>query len=77
MATVDVNGTSVEMTEEQALDAIYEISQTFDFIGSMISRKDAEDAIERPISDDEWLTLADNFADDVYRFVMDIPVVSS
>lgn len=77
MATVNLNGTNVEMSEEQALDVINEIIMTFDFIGSVISRKDAEEAIERSINDDEWLRLNDDFADDVYRFVMDIPVVAS
>lgn len=77
MATVNVNGVSVEMDEAAATSAIHEIMNTFGFIGTVISRNDVEDAIERSINDDEWVALADEFADDVYRFVMDIPVVAS
>lgn len=70
--SVVVDGVPVK-NELDAMAAIFKLIDEYNFIGSIMSRKDVEDALERPVDEDEWRIISDDFSDHVYRFVMDLP----
>lgn len=66
---ITLKGEIVELTEEEARQLISEICDKFGLIGTVLNRADVEDFVGEPISDDVWVSLNDEIADDVVRLM--------
>lgn len=45
------------MTEDQAIDMVIELERRFGWSATIITRRDVEYTVNRPLADDEWAKL--------------------
>lgn len=51
---VDIKGTEMEITEEEALDILLNLRDAFGWSGTEFTRADIESNLERALTNEEW-----------------------